>query len=104
MRWRAETDQGQLALGAELVIYQQLWADGDRPKCPSVGASIAIEFPNGQATSLTVVEVSGDEMTVEAAGQIRWQITHVGAKGLKFPLPTFPSGAPATFWTVTGQG
>jgi hypothetical protein len=56
-------------------------------------------FPNGAATQIKVIQLTGGEAIMQTSDQTQWRMAEVSATGLKYP-PADTGGAPATYWVV----
>jgi hypothetical protein len=100
MSWTARTDQGQIAPGTELAIFEDGWAPGVPERELTGGVALAIRFSNGAAARIDVIKVTATDAIIQT-GQTQWRMVQVGAKELH-SVPDVPSGAPATYWRVQG--
>ena len=58
MSWTATTDQGQVAPGSELAIFEDGWAPGVPVRKLTAGVALAIRFPGGAAAIDCIASVA----------------------------------------------
>jgi hypothetical protein len=97
--WRAETLQGQIAIGTEFGIIPEGWLLGEQPRLPPAGTRLIVHFSSGAPATVDLEIISDDESIIRTSDGTKWRMRRVGEKGLAYQSPV-PSGAPATFWIV----